>query len=106
MHVSRLLSAEEFEACFASPMRDVTDNSEPVLDIWPYIDAVDLGGLGITNLTDVHYVYRDASDRFDQVLIGTGHFNTVFVVVVDRIQSVVRGHHVLDLNQKFGLRND
>jgi hypothetical protein len=106
MHVSRLLSAEEFEACFASPMRNVTDNSEPALDIWPYVDAVGLGGLGITNLTDVRYVYRDASDRFDQVLIGTGHFNTVFVVVVDRIQSVVRGHHVLDLNQKFGLRND
>lgn len=84
----------------------MTQSAEPDLDIWPYVDAVDLGGLGITDLTDVHYVYRDASDRFDHVLIGTGSFNTVFVVVVDRILSVVRGHHVLDLNQEFGLRND
>ena len=106
MHGSRLLSAEEFEACFASPMRNMTESAEPVLDIWPYVDAVDLGGLGITDLTDVRYVYRDASDRFDQVLIGTGHFNTVFVVVVDRILGVVRGHHVLDLNERFGLRDD
>ena len=106
MHVSRLLSAEEFEACFAPPMRNMTESAEPVLDIWPYVDAVDLGGLGSTNLTDVHYVYRDASDRFDHVLIGTGHFNTIFVVVVDRILSVVRGHHVLDLNERYDLLDD
>ena len=87
-------------------MRNMTESAEPVLDIWPYVDAVDLGALGITDLTDVHYVYRDASDRFDQVLIGTGHFNTVFVVVVDRVLSVVKGHHVLDLNERFGLRDD
>ncbi|KAA0096219.1 hypothetical protein CIW49_21220 [Mycolicibacterium sp. P1-18] len=87
-------------------MRNMTESAEPVLDIWPYVDAVDLGALGFTDLTDVRYVYRDASDRLDHVLIGTGNFNTVFVVVVDRILGVVKGHHVLDLNERFGLGED
>lgn len=84
MQTIRLLSAEEFQACFAPPMRNVTENAAPVLDIWPYVDSLDLDALGLPNLNDVHHVYRDADERFDQILIGTGRFNTLLIVVVDR----------------------
>ncbi|MDB5678545.1 MAG: hypothetical protein JWM94_1547, partial [Sphingomonas bacterium] len=55
---------------------------------------------------DVHYVYRDALNRFDQILIGTGRFNTLLAVVVDRELQTIVGHHLLDLNEKYGVRGD
>ena len=102
MAAPKLLSDEEFKTCFAEPMRDITTEANAVVDIWPYCNSIDLYELGIPHLSDVHYVYRDAGDRFDQVLIGTGRFNSLLVVVVDlQLKSIV-GHHVLDLNQEYG----
>jgi hypothetical protein len=106
MPASRLLSDEEFFACFAQPMRDVTEMPEPVLDIWPYVDSLELDTLGVPSLHDVHYVYRDACERFDQILIGTGRFNVLLVVVVDRHQRSVLGHRLLDLNKEYGRNGD
>jgi len=104
MTFARLLSDEEFEACFATPMRNVTDDQDPRADIWPYVDSLDLNLLGLPSINDVHYVYRDAGDRFDQVLIDTGRFNTLLVIVVDRDSHRVLGHHLLDLNEKYDVR--
>ncbi|WP_206239519.1 hypothetical protein [Novosphingobium terrae] len=97
-----LLSSEEFSGFFALPMRDVNENAEPVLDIWPYVDSIDLDALGLTGLHDVHHVYRDASERFDHILIGTERFNTLLTIIVDRQLQVIAGHHLLDLNQAYG----
>jgi len=106
METTRLLTAEEFEHCFAAPMQNVTADADPKVDIWPYVDSLDLDAIGLPSINDVHYVYRDASDRFDQVLIGTGRFNTLLAIVVDRhLQSIV-GHHLLDLNEKYNVRGD
>lgn len=102
MSALRLLSMQEFQACFAGPMRDITSEANPVVDIWPYCDAVDLDEANIPLLNDVHYVYRDANNRFDHVAIGTGRFNTLLVVVVDLRSKSIFGHHVLDLNQWYG----
>ena len=79
-------------------MRDVTSTADPDADIWPYVDGLDLDILGIPSVGDVHYVYRDALDRFDQVLIGTGRFNTLLVVVVDRGLKAIHGHRLLALD--------
>ena len=106
MQPSRLLSVEEFEACFAQPISNVTENAEPVLDIWPYVDSLDLDALGLPSLNDVHHVYRDAHERFDQVLIGTGRFNTLLIVVVDRHLKAVLGHRLLDLNEAYDRHGD
>lgn len=99
----RLLSDSEFRACFSAPMRDVTAEAEAVVDIWPYVDAIDLEGLGVPHLNDVNYVYRDASGRFDQVLIGTGRFNAMLVIVIDRWARVIAGYRLLDLNSEYGV---
>jgi hypothetical protein len=100
---TRALSEEEFTACFATPMQNVTANPGAIIDIWPYIDALDLDALCLPSLNDVHYVYRDALGRFDQVLIGTGRFNTLLVIIVDLAKGEVHGHRLLDLNQEYGV---
>lgn len=106
MTKARLLSASEFEACFARPMRDVTTTAEPILDIWPYVDALKLSELGLTGTDDVRYVYRDAHERYDQVLIGTSKFNALLVVVIDRVVKQVTGHHLLDLGELYGTETE
>jgi hypothetical protein len=102
MTATHLLSAEEFSACFAEPMRDVTGEGDASIDIWPYVDALDLDELGLPGLNDVHNVYRDAREWFDQVLIGTERFNAMLVIVVDRRAASIVGHRVLDLNEEYG----
>ncbi|RAZ89575.1 hypothetical protein DPM33_18630 [Mesorhizobium hawassense] len=102
MIVVRRLQEEEFKACFAEPMQNVTATAEAAVDIWPYVEALDLDEIGLPYLNDVHNVYRDALSRFDQVLIGTGRFNTLLVIVVDLGKRSVFGHFLLDLNKEFG----
>jgi hypothetical protein len=98
----RLLSDGEFRACFAAPMRDITLEAEAVVEIWPYVDSLDLNALGLPHLDDVQHVYRDAADRYDQILIGTGRLNTLLVVVIDLAARTIHGHHLLDLNAVYG----
>ncbi len=104
MGAPRRLDEQEFAACFAAPMRNVTEHAEAVVDIWPYVGELDLDELGIPSLGDVHYVYRDGLGRFDQVLIGTGRFNALLVIVVDLTERAIFGHFLLDLNEKYGVR--
>ncbi|PTE09849.1 hypothetical protein C9427_14360 [Mesorhizobium helmanticense] len=102
MVFTRQLDEDEFKACFVEPMTDVTATAEAALDIWPYVNALDLDEIGLPSLNDVGHVYRDARNRFDQVLIGTGRFNTLLVIVVDLGKSTVFGHFLLDLNKEYG----
>jgi hypothetical protein len=51
MQAGRPLSLQAFEACFTQPMRNVTDSAELVLDIWPYVDSLDLDALGVPRVT-------------------------------------------------------
>ena len=83
-------------------MSNVTEQAEAAVDIWPYVDALNLDELGIPYLKDVHYVYCDARERFDQV-IGTGRFNALLVIVIDLQAKVVFGHIILDLNPEYGV---
>jgi len=103
MNGSRLLSREQYLACCADPMEDVTRHVEALVDIWPYVDAIDLDLLSIAKLNDVNYVMRDAKGRYDHVYIGTGRFNAMLVVVVDRRRRNVFGHWLLDLNKEYGV---
>ena len=107
---TRLLSADEFDATFGERMIDITgreDSVSPdgVIDVSLYVDAVptcDLAGHTVTRRTAAH-VYRCSDDRFDHVLFATEAENVFLVVVVDLREDSVTGHHVLDLNEKYGI---
>jgi hypothetical protein len=100
-----VLDDETFERTFVAPMRDVSEDSDPVTDIWPYVRAIPAADL--LDLThqreEVAYVYRSGDDQFDHVLIPTRSPNVYLVIVVSRTARAVYGHHLLDLNQKYGL---
>lgn len=103
-----LLDEKQFQATFAAPMRDVTGEATNVIDIWPYVDAVPAEDLRGHQVYDrfVEYVYRDAAGRFDHVQVMTRTTNVYLTVVVDLRHDVVYGHHLLDLNEKYGITGD
>jgi hypothetical protein len=96
----------DFGKTFVPPMQDVTQSGDAVADIWPYVLAIpraELGGLAFREGV-VEHVYRSADARFDHVLIPTSVGNLFIVVIVARDEKAIRGHHVLDLNEKYGLK--
>ena len=98
---TRLLTKDEFLACFAEPMRDVTATEEAGPDIWAYVDAINLPLGRAWEVRDVAHVYRDARNQFEQVLIATDGEDLFLVVVVDLKARCVHGHHLLDLAAEY-----
>jgi hypothetical protein len=103
MEVNKLTS-EEFLQTFQAPMQNVTETAEPQIDIWPYVEAVpseDLEGHTLLNGC-VEFVYRDAGDKFDQLLIPTETAD-IFLAVVVRLNKIeITGHHLLNLPVLYG----
>jgi hypothetical protein len=77
MTIIRRLSDEEFKSYIAGPMTNVTAHMNVAVEIWPYVNALDLDELGVPSINDVRYLYQDASGWFDHVLIGTSRFNAL-----------------------------
>lgn len=100
MTATRYLSEDEFLACFAKPMRDVTATAEEILDIWPYVGSVALERA--MEIRDVARVYRDAYERFEQILVGTDAADVFLVVVIDLEARAIHGHRWLDLGAEYG----
>ena len=101
---TRRLSEVDFQATMTPQMQNVTDSSDEALDIWPYVDSVPASELDSHELGDVAVVYRSADGHFEHVLISTTIRNVFLTIVVDRTQSTIAGHHLLDLNKKYGVR--
>ena len=76
-----VLDDETFARTFVAPMRDVSEDSEPVSDIWSYVRAIPpVDSRDPMHLTEeVAYVYRSGDDQFDHVLIPTQAPNVVTV---------------------------
>src|SRR5262249_43242233 len=115
METRRLSEAELFES-FVPPMRDISSLAigkpgEPGLEggvpnIWEYVAAVpveDLRGHG-TRPRFADHVVRSADGRWDLVHVATNTPNVHLVIVVDVPAGRIRGHHLLDLNEKYGVQ--
>ncbi len=103
--LTTLLAESAFLGTFTAPMRDVTQEAANVIDTWPYVASLPVTDLQGHQIYDqfVEYVYRDATGRFDHVLVMTKTKNVYLTVVVDLAGNVIHGHHLLDLNETYGL---
>ena len=98
----RLLTREEFDACFKAPMRRL-DAAVHLPEIDHYIDEVVAAEPLLKHVGDIHAIYRDALDRVDQVLLETGLDQRYLVLMVDVARSVIFGHFLIDLKQEYGI---
>lgn len=99
------LSEKEFESTFTPPMKEVTSTAEEVVNIWPYVENVLESEFADaeTDTWDVEYIYFNEPESHQHVLINTGMENIYLVIVVAVAQKAVYGHHLLNLNNKYGL---
>jgi hypothetical protein len=88
------------------PVRELRAVERAETEVWPYVDEIppaDLRGFSIDG-NDVECVFRGTDDHYDHVLIPTTTWNTYLVIVVDRANNEVLGHHVLHRNDLYDLR--
>ena len=102
---THLLTDEEFQKTFAEPMLRVPTAEAPPFDFWRYFEAIATADFEHHDCSrqEVECVYRDASGQFEHVLVNSIKSNVFMVLVLDRIRNRVFGHHLLDLNQQYGL---
>lgn len=100
-----LLDDGAFHATFRD-MQNVTDDPDAAVDIWPYVGSIPEGDLkgASFEVGAVELVYRSSDGQFDHVLVPTSRTNVYLVIVVSRPTRSIAGHHVLNLNEKYGLQ--
>jgi hypothetical protein len=97
------LGPQDFERTFVAPMHSVTAALLPIVDVWTYVQAIPAVELGATALGEIEHIYRAADGAFNHVLISTNFANVYLVIAISRDGPAIHGHHVLDLNSKYGL---
>ncbi|TDU81277.1 hypothetical protein EI77_00580 [Prosthecobacter fusiformis] len=102
------LDEAAYQALLTDPMDNVTEKTVPLLDIWPYVLAVPKVQLLGHQIWDdyVECIYRPREDRFDLIHVCTRTPNVFLVIIVDRLHSLIHGHHLLDLNRLYCLSLD
>ncbi|WP_156878225.1 hypothetical protein [Sphingopyxis sp. QXT-31] len=98
----RLLTREQFDACFKAPMQRL-DDAMHFADIGPYIDEVVAGEPSLQQVGDIYSIYRDALGRVDQVLLETGQDERHLVLMVDVAQATIFGHFLIDFKEEYGI---
>lgn len=98
----RLLTREQFDACFKAPMRWL-EGATHLPGLERYIDEAVAGEPSLERVGDIHAIYRDALDRVDQVLLETPQEDRYLVLMVDVARSAIFGHFVIDLKEEYGI---
>lgn len=99
------ISDDEWPGYFAEPMQRLSHEAEPPFDFWPYVEGIpveDFEGFDCS-AGQVHYAYRHPLGRFEHILINSNDRNVFMVIVLDRDASSVVGHHLLRLDELYGL---
>ncbi|MEU8077914.1 hypothetical protein AB0B31_20950 [Catellatospora citrea] len=99
------LTAEEFKATTGEPHVVVGHDEPPPFDFWSYFGGIPVGDFGGHDFTAgrVTNAWTTRGGAFQHVLVGCDTANVFLVLVLDLDAGNVHGHHLLDLNQVYGL---
>ncbi len=103
-----LLTAEEFLATTGGTHDSLPVDAEPPFDFWPYFDAIPEEHFGGHDFSEgrVPYAWKTREEHFIHVNISCPTPNVFLVLVLDTAAGEVKGHHLLDLNELYGLYED
>ncbi len=96
------LTSEEFDNTFTSNFNEVTETAENFngKDFDQYVKSNLIDELGVMQ---IEYIYDTKDGNWRHVIFKTQLKNINYVVVIDINKKTILGHHVLDLNEKYGL---
>jgi len=88
-----------------NPAVKVGGDDAPPFDFWPYFEAIPSADFEGHDCSAGHvdWVYRDGGGRWEHVLVTSDMPSTFMVIVLDLAAGQVHGHHLLDLNKRYGL---
>jgi hypothetical protein len=101
----RKLTEDEYKATMGTRRVGLGPDEEPPFDFWPYFDAIppeDFGGHDFSE-GDVPHVWTMPDTPYQHVLVQCEATNVFLVLVLDLHERAVAGHHLLDLNEVYGL---
>ncbi|MEM7359990.1 MAG: hypothetical protein AAF431_12890 [Pseudomonadota bacterium] len=100
----KLLTDEEFHSTFFGPMRNITGSPLPA-GIWEYADEIIESEYQSFSEWDwrVQYIYETGNKKYHHISIPAPKDNAYLVIVLDPKAKEFIGHHILDLNEKYGL---
>ncbi len=96
---------DEYKATMVPRPRRLGAAETPPYDFWPYFDAIprdDLGGHDFS-AGEVSHVWHMPGTPYRHVLVRCEVANVVLVLVLNLEKRSVTGHHLLDLNDLYGL---
>jgi len=99
----RLLTKEEYEATFCAPMVNVTASAEEIVDLWAYADPIIEAEYH--NCTawkwGIDHIYETPDGRYQHVGIPAPKNDTYLVIVIDKPNLRIIGHHIIDLRSMY-----
>ena len=102
----RLLSETEFDRTMISPMRDMNEGEEiTAAGLSEYVTAcIQAEALPVAlDDMEIERVYISGGNKYQHVLLDYGLPNRYLVIVIALPSGEIFGHHLLDLNKKYGL---
>ena len=99
------MTDEEFKATMGSDRVRVGLDEEPPFDFWGYFEAIPPEDFSGHDFSDgrVSYAWNMRGTPYQHVLVECTTANVFLVLVLDVTASSVAGHHLLDLNRRYGL---
>ena len=96
------LSEEEFNLTFTSRFLNVSETAEnfKTKEFDDYVNNNLIEELGIMR---IEYIYDTVDGNWRHVIFETEIKNMQYVIVINMKSECIKGHHVLDLNEKYGL---
>ena len=89
-------------------MTDITEECEPIVDIWGYAGELNRQNLLSEHMFEnrfVEAVYRNYDNSYHHVMLFGQEKNVYIVIVVDVKRHSIMGHYLLDINKEYGLNS-
>jgi hypothetical protein len=102
------LDEDQFNATFVDRMQRIGEDDD--FEAVPLRDYVteciaDLALAATLEDLQIQHVYINGDKTFCHVMLYYGEPNRYLVIVTDNRKKTIHGHHVLDLNEKYGITN-
>ena len=100
------LSKKQYSDTFITPMFDVTETAEALVDIWPHVKLLADENLISSYVLEnelVELVYRNGDNTFEHILLPTKDKNEFVVLIINIEQNVIDGHYHLNLKNEYGI---
>jgi hypothetical protein len=102
-----LLTREKYLETFSGKNIELETQGYHTDHIWDYtetIPIIDYSGYEIA-WGQIPFIYQTGDEHYDHIFVSTKTSNAFVLVIVDNQSQEIIGHHLLDLNIEYEIKN-